>query len=228
MKDETDITIILDRSGSMEALRADTIGGFNRFLADQKKLPDLARLTLVTFANSARTIYTGRPIVEACELTEETYVPGGGTALLDALGGAIDAAGAHFRAMPEAERPKRVIFVILTDGYENASHHYSRARIFEMVEHQKNRYAWDFVYLGANVDAFAEAGGMGVAFASPYTATPSGTHRLYQSASNNIGAMRGGARGQSLNWNPDAEAPSLAPVVTTTGELGTPPGKDSK
>lgn len=226
MKDETDITIILDRSGSMGPLRTDTIGGFNSFLADQRKGPDVARISLVTFANAARTEYQGRPISEAPELTIETYDPMGGTALLDAVGSAIDAAGNRLRMLPESERPKRVLFVIITDGQENASTHYERRRIFKMVEHQTHKYGWGFVYLGANVDAFAEAGGIGIRYAANYTPTYEGTHQLYASASANVGAMRGGQSIGSINWDPNVggAVPAMPPSVVVT----TPPEKPSK
>lgn len=222
MKTETDITILLDRSGSMVPLRFETIDGVNKFLRDQRALPDAARLTLITFSTSRTCIYASRPMVEAPDLTPLDYDPGGGTALLDALGSAIDSAGSRFRLMAEEQRPSRVIFLVVTDGQENASTAYSRRRIFEMVEHQTKKYGWDFVYLGANVDAFAESGGMGFqrGLGVNYSATSQGTRALYQAVSNNVGAYRGGMSIAQCNWDPKDAPQAVWPPDPD-------PGKDS-
>src|SRR6476620_7328202 len=129
MKNETDVTVILDRSGSMEAIASDVIGGFNQFLAEQQRHPGDCRLTLVQFDDRYEVLYLARPIADAARLTADTFEPRGSTALLDAIGRTIDATGARLAALPEAERPNRVLLAIVTDGQENASVHYTRDRV---------------------------------------------------------------------------------------------------
>ena len=129
----TDITFILDRSGSMAGLVDDTIGGFNTFLAEQKKVAGAANVTLVSFADGAATVYAGRPLADAPPLTRETYSPSGNTALYDAICETVDAAGARFAMMPESERPGMVMVVIITDGEENHSRKFSREDVFQRI-----------------------------------------------------------------------------------------------
>lgn len=140
---------LLDRSGSMENTRDDTIGGFNAFVADQKALG--GTLTLIQFDHEYTVLYENKPIGEVEPLTHETFQPRGSTALLDAIG----------RAIKEC-RSQTPTFVIFTDGLENASYTYTKAHIKDLVEDRKNS-GWEFVYLGANQDAFAEAGSIGIA-----------------------------------------------------------------
>jgi hypothetical protein len=126
MKDETDVTVILDRSGSMEAIQSDVIGGFNRFLRDQQHESGECRLTLVQFDDQYDVVYTARSIADAPRLMDHTFQPRGSTALLDAIGRTIDATGARLAALSESNRPDRVMLVIVTDGLENASTEYTR------------------------------------------------------------------------------------------------------
>lgn len=158
-QDLTDITVVMDRSGSMQACQSDAEGGLNRFIDDQKKLPGEALFTLVQFDHEYEFVHRGVPIrtVPHCNL-----VPRGNTALLDAVGRAIVETGERLANMPEKERPGLVVFVITTDGQENASKEYTRDRIKEMISHQTSVYNWQFTYLGANQDSFAEAGGLGI------------------------------------------------------------------
>ncbi len=156
----TDITVVLDRSGSMHSCQSDAEGGLNRFIDDQKKQPGEANFTLVQFDTEYEFVHRGIPIksVPHCSL-----VPRGNTALLDAVGRAIVETGERLAKLPEADRPGLVVFVVITDGEENSSKEFSLTRIKEMIQHQQDVYKWQFIYLGANQDAFAEAGAMGIA-----------------------------------------------------------------
>lgn len=157
--DLSDITVVLDRSGSMSSCKADAEGGLNTFIDEQKKLPGSAIFSLVQFDTDYEFVYKGTPIqnVLACAL-----VPRGQTALLDAVGRAIVETGERLSKTPEGERPGLVCFVIITDGQENASREFRLSKIKEMIEHQQNIYKWKFTFLGAKQDAFAEAGAMGI------------------------------------------------------------------
>lgn len=173
MRNECDITIVLDRSGSMDSVRQDTIGGYNSFLKAQKEDPIPTRMSLVQFDNLYEPVYEGKWAKDVDPLSSDTYVPRGATALLDAIGRTIDSTGKRLAAMPEADRPSKVIFVIITDGHENASmmtvdgkpgsaRKYPRERIFQMVTHQQEAYGWQFVFLGANMDAMDEGPQLGI------------------------------------------------------------------
>lgn len=162
MKDTTEIIVVMDKSGSMDMRRSDAIGGFNSFLADQKKEPGEANLTLVLFDTTYSIPIKGVPIRDVVPLNEDTYRPGGNTALNDALARAIVETGARLAAVPEEARPNKVICVIITDGEENSSVEHTKRQVKEMVEHQESKYDWVFIYLGVGVDAFAEARGLGV------------------------------------------------------------------
>ena len=162
MKHASDITVILDRSGSMEAIQSDVIGGFNQFLRDQQHQPNECWLTLVQFDDHYETVYAHSRIDQAPALTQATYQPRGTTALLDAIGRTIDATGRRLSALPESDRPDRVLLVIITDGLENASTDYSRAQIFQMISTQRDVYNWSFLFLAANQDAIAEGAKVGI------------------------------------------------------------------
>lgn len=191
MRDCTEIVVILDKSGSMGIIRKDAIGGFNTFLKDQKAHPGEANLTLVLFDNGY-TLHPAVPIQEVPELDESTYYPGGGTALLDAMGRAITETGKRLADKAEADRPDKVIVVIITDGEENSSHEHNRKQIAEMIKRQEETYKWKFLYLGANVDAFAEAHGMGISkqAAAGFKATPRGMAQAYSVSSRVVGSYR--------------------------------------
>lgn len=188
----TDINIVLDRSGSMEAVKSDTIGGFNSFLSEQKAVEGEATITLVQFDDVYEEVYKAVPIAEAKPLDTETFVPRGWTALLDAIGRTIIDTGKRLASIKEEERPENVIFVILTDGLENASREFDRQRISEMISHQRDVYNWEFVFLGANQDAIATAGDMGItqANALTYAANPAGTQAAFGSVAKNVAAYR--------------------------------------
>lgn len=157
--DLTDITLVVDRSGSMSHVREDAEGGVNTFIAEQANEPGRALLTLVQFDTEYEFVHKGVPIGEA---TKYRLIPRGMTALLDAVGRAINETGERLAQMPEEDRPGLVIFVVMTDGHENSSVEFTKAQVKEMIERQQNVYNWHFTFLGANQDAFAEAGSLGI------------------------------------------------------------------
>lgn len=193
MKDtHTDITIVLDRSGSMASVCDDTIGGFNTFLAEQRKGPGTAAITLHQFDDQFETVIHAQDVKTAPDLTSKTFVPRGNTALLDAIGRAIKDTGNRLETMKDSERAGKVAFVIITDGFENASHEYDRAKVFEMIEHQRAKYSWEFVFLGANQDAIATAAGIAIphANAMTYAANTKGTKSAYFAVASNLRQAR--------------------------------------
>lgn len=160
--DLTDITFVLDRSGSMESIKSATIESYNGFVDGQRHGAGELRMSLVQFDDRYEPNYTALPIAEVPTLTDQTYSPRASTALLDAMGRAIVATGDRLRNMPEHERPGTVLFVTLTDGLENASSQYSLQRINDMIHEQRDTYAWQFLFLGANQDAIATAARLGI------------------------------------------------------------------
>lgn len=189
----TSINVIIDRSGSMGGLATDTIGGFNTFIAEQKLIPGEVLFTLCTFSYSNSIVHDAVPLTEVPDLDAKTYAPSGGTALLDAMGETMDRVGAKLAAMPEEERPSKVLFLIITDGQENSSVKYSAEQIKGMVEHQKGAYNWEFVFMGANIDAITEGAALGISTQNTmnYDATSVGTKSLYRSISESTTSYRG-------------------------------------
>ena len=192
-KEMVEIVCIVDRSGSMAAVRSDAVGGFNTFLEEQKKLPGEARLTLVLFNDSVDVVHLARPIAELEPFDERSYVPSGSTALLDAVGRTIDKVGQRLAATPEAERPGKVIVAILTDGEENASRKYDLKDVRERIRRQREVYKWEFVFLAANQDAFAEAEKLAIpqADAEAFVASAEGVRVASSKMSDRVRAKRG-------------------------------------
>jgi hypothetical protein len=193
--DLTEIGIVLDRSGSMEEMAKEAIGGINAFLESQSKLPGEARLTLVLFDHEYLVVEASRPIKEVAPLTAKTYVPRGTTALRDAIGRTIMDIGARLDRTPEDFRPGKVIVAILTDGLENASKEFSARRIQLMINHQREKYAWEFIFLAANQDAVVEGEKLGISAdcAVTYAATPEGAARAYNAVGLVVSAARANA-----------------------------------
>ena len=158
--DLSDITMVIDRSGSMQSIQSDAEGGINSFIEQQQKEPGEATLTLVQFDTDYEFVHSGVPIRQ---IPAFKLIPRGSTALLDAVGRAINETGARLSAMDESQRPGLVVFVIVTDGEENSSREFTRDQIRKMVEHQQSAYKWQFTFLAANQDAFAAGGSMGIA-----------------------------------------------------------------
>lgn len=175
----TEIAYILDRSGSMSSLAESAIDGFNCFLGDQLSAPGEANLSLILFDDQYLTPYKRVPILEVPNLTTAIYEPRGTTALLDAIGRTVHELGEKLSQLPEHERPGQVIIAIFTDGYENASTQYTLQAINKLITHQREKYQWQFLFLGANQDAIATASGMGIAAedAATFEATPQGNRR---------------------------------------------------
>lgn len=203
----TDIIIVLDRSGSMQVVRTDTIGGVNKFIEEQQKVSGECRLSLLQFDDQYESVLSAVPIKDAKPLTEETYVPRGWTALHGAIGRTIEDTGRRFSAMAEHDRPEKVVFVIVTDGEENStpkyewSRRWDAAKIKQMIETQSGTFKWQFVYIGANQDAIANAAHVGIAAANAinYTQNKAGTEKLYAALSRNVTAMRCCAT-SNLSW----------------------------
>ncbi|MBI5537981.1 MAG: VWA domain-containing protein [Deltaproteobacteria bacterium] len=197
----TAILMILDRSGSMAPLADDTVGGFNAFIQEQKTQPGDAVVTLVLFNHDYEVVYNARPIQQVEPLTAATYHPGGNTALLDAIGRGTYDLGKKLADMDERDRPGKVIVVIMTDGHENASKEYKREPIRKIVEEQTHKYGWSFLFLGANIDAFAEAGAIGVAKASTmnFVADADGVRKSMGVVSASVAAFRAGGSSKLKN-----------------------------
>jgi len=150
----TEIVCVLDKSGSMHSIINDAIGGFNSFLAEQKKVEGSANMTLALFNTNYNLVADNKNINEIEDLNGRTYMPGGGTALYDSIGRSILDVGQRLSQTDEAERPEKVIVAILTDGEENGSMEHNASDIKAMIEHQEEKYNWQFVFLAANQDAF--------------------------------------------------------------------------
>jgi len=161
-KNLTELVFILDRSGSMAGLELDTIGGFNSMIAKQKREAGEAVISTVLFDNSSEVIHDRVDIQKIEPMTEKQYYVRGCTALLDAIGGAIHHIGNVHKYARDENRPEHTLFIITTDGMENASHKYSSDRVKQMIERQKAQYGWEFLFLGANIDAVETAGNFGI------------------------------------------------------------------
>ncbi len=161
-KELTELVFILDRSGSMAGLEADTIGGFNGMIEKQKKESGEAIVSTVLFSDASRVIHDRLEIGKVEPMTDAQYCVGGCTALLDAIGDAIHHIGNVHKYAREEDRPEKTIFVITTDGMENASRRYSSDRVKAMIERQKTKYGWEFLFLGANIDAVETAARYGI------------------------------------------------------------------
>lgn len=158
----TEVVFILDRSGSMGGLESDTIGGFNAFLSKQKALPGEAYMTTVLFDDAFEVLHDHLPLKGVGPLTDQDYYVRGTTALLDAVGKSIQKMIAIQRHTLKEDRASKVMFIITTDGLENASLEYSYSQIKKMIEHQRSTYGWEFLFLGANMDAAAEGAKFGI------------------------------------------------------------------
>ena len=159
----TEIVFILDKSGSMSGLEADTIGGYNSFLERQKKEEGEAYVSTVLFSDTNSVIHDRVPISKIEPMNDKQYSVGGCTALLDAIGGAIKHIGNVHKYAREEDRPEKTVFVVTTDGQENSSRVYDYEKIKKLVKKQQEKYGWEFIFLGANIDAITEAGRLGIA-----------------------------------------------------------------
>ena len=201
-KDLTELVFILDRSGSMAGLELDTIGGFNAMIEKQKAQPGEAVVSTVLFDHESAVVHDRVDLKKVHPMTGEEYYVRGCTALLDAVGGAIRHIGNVHRYLPEEYRPEKTLFVITTDGMENASHKYSYPRLKEMIRRQKETYGWEFLFLGANIDAAAEAARFGIDAdrAANYRADTYGTGVIYDTVNDAINHVRSCSAPLSASW----------------------------
>ena len=188
----TEVIFILDRSGSMSGLEADTIGGFNSMIAKQKKEEGEAYISTVLFDDQTEVLYDRVPVSKVEPMNDKQYYVRGCTALLDALGGAIHHIGNVHKYAREEDRPEKTLFIITTDGMENSSHQYSYEKVKKMVERQKKKYGWEFLFLGANIDAIEVAGRFGIAAnrAINYECDSKGTQLNYEVLSRTVSEFR--------------------------------------
>ena len=191
-KNLTEIVFILDRSGSMSGLEADTIGGFNAMLQKQKKADGEALISTVLFDNTSEVLHDRVNMRDIKPLTDKDYTVRGCTALLDAIGGAIHHIGNVHKYARTEDVPEHTLFVITTDGMENASHRYSIERVKQMIEQQKTKYGWEFLFLGANIDAVETAKRFGISRdrAVNYHSDSAGTQLNFEVLSETISAVR--------------------------------------
>lgn len=181
-QNETDIVVVLDRSGSMQAVRHDMVGGLNQFVKEQKQHPVGATFSLVQFDTEYETICDCMKLADVGQLD---LVPRGCTALLDAIGRTISTTQIRFDKLDDVDKPLKVLFVIITDGHENSSHEFTKKQILEMITQKKDKDNWEFVFLGANQDAIDEGGqiGIGVNQSMTYQPTSQGVKRAFSSLS---------------------------------------------
>ena len=192
----TELVFIIDRSGSMAGLESDTIGGFNSMLKEQQAVAGEAVVTTVLFDDQYELLHDRIDIRAVAPLSEKDYTVRGSTALLDAVGKTIKKIREVQNRTAEDYRAEKIMFVIITDGEENASREYSINRIKKRIERQKEKYGWEFVFFGANMDAIAEAGKLGIDAdrAQNYNADSVGTHMAYTAMSAISTAYRGGKK----------------------------------
>ncbi len=202
----TEMVFILDRSGSMAGLETDTIGGFNAMIEKQKKQPGKAYVSTVLFDTSTTVLHDRAELTTVKPMTADDYFAGGCTALLDAIGGAINHIGNIHKYARQEDVPAHTVFVITTDGMENASRRYNISDIKRMIERQKSKYGWEFLFIGANIDAVdtAESFGIGQSRAVNYHADKKGTKVVYDAISAPLTAMRSTGRIDD-NWSEEIE-----------------------
>lgn len=205
-KNLTELVFILDRSGSMGGLERDTIGGFNSMIEKQKKEDGEAYVSTVLFDNHQEVIHDRVNLQEIQPMTDREYYVRGSTALLDAIGGAIHHIGNIHKYAREEDRPQKTMFVITTDGMENASRKYDYARVKAMIGRQKEKYGWEFIFLGANIDAAKEAARFGISSdrAVTYHADHKGTAVIYEAVCDAVCSVRA-SRPMSADWKRSVE-----------------------
>ena len=207
-KNLTEIVFILDRSGSMSGLERDTIGGFNSMIVQQKKAEGEALISTVLFDNVSEVLHDRVNVRDTRPMTDRDYTVRGCTALLDAIGGAIHHIGNVHKYARKEDVPEKTLFIITTDGMENASRHYTYDKVRNMIERQKERYGWEFLFLGANIDAAAEAKRFGIdeSMAANYHCDEVGTVLNYEVISEAITSVRTSAAPLSADWKKKIDA----------------------
>ena len=205
-KNLTELVFILDRSGSMSGLEGDTIGGFNAMIEKQKQEPGEALISTVLFDNETEVIHDRVDLGKVEPMTDREYYVRGCTALLDAVGGAIHHIGNVHKYAREEDRPEKTLFVITTDGMENASRKYSYDRVKMMIQRQQEKYGWEFIFLGANIDAAKEAARFGISEdrAANYHADSKGTAVIYEAVSQAVCSVRA-CRPMTSDWRREVD-----------------------
>ncbi|MBQ6884844.1 MAG: VWA domain-containing protein [Clostridia bacterium] len=201
----TELVFILDRSGSMAGLESDTIGGFNSMIEKQKKQDGGCYVSTILFNGESEVVHDREKLGEIHPMTERDYVVGGCTALIDAIGGAIHHIGKLHKYFGESA-PEHTMFVITTDGQENASHRYTSKQVKKMIERQKEKYGWEFLFIGANIDAVETASryGIGADRAVNYKCDSEGTHILYESVAKAVCSVRA-SEPLSASWSTEID-----------------------
>lgn len=205
-KNLTELVFILDRSGSMAGLEDDTIGGFNAMIEKQKQEPGEVYVSTVLFDHRTDVLHDRLDIQKVKPMSRREYFVRGCTALLDAVGGAIHHISQIHKYAREEDRPEKTLFVITTDGMENASRKYDYQHVRQMIEHEKEKYGWEFLFLGANIDAAREAARFGIDAdrAANYHADKVGTAVIYKAVSEAVCNVRA-ARPMSAAWKKDID-----------------------
>ncbi len=205
-KNLTEMVFILDRSGSMSGLEEDTIGGYNSLMEKQRKEDGEAVVTTVLFDDQYEMIHDHADIKKVKPMDSKTYYARGCTALLDAIGKTINHVGNRYKYAPDSEVPGKTMVVIITDGYENASKEFQLDKVRSMIEHQKQKYNWEFLFLGANIDAVQTAGTFGIApdRAVTYEADTEGTRMNFAVVSETVSCVRA-SRPMASDWKRDIE-----------------------
>jgi len=219
---KTNLIFIIDSSGSMSSLQNDTIGGFNGLIEEHRRSETPTVVTTVTFDSVPHVLYDGVDVMEAPLLTQETYRPGGFTAFLDAVGETIELVQNRTDNTPAENRPDQTLCVIITDGQENRSQKYTKPQIKQMIHHQENGHGWKFMFLGANMDAVAEATSYGIGTAATYTASEVGTRTVFDTlVCASKGYVTDGALASdwdaSLTGDSSAEMNSIATAIDAAG-----------
>lgn len=201
-KNLTELVMILDRSGSMGGLESDTIGGYNSMLKRQSEAAGEVLVSTVLFDDRIDVLYDRIPLEKMPQMTDKEYYVRGCTALLDAVGGAIHHIGNVHKYAREEDRPEKTIFVITTDGMENTSREYSYERVKKMVERQKEKYGWEFLFLGANIDAIETAGRFGISAdrAANYNSDHEGVAMNYEVLAETVCKMRAAKDPIGAGW----------------------------
>lgn len=197
-----DISIVLDRSGSMASIKEDTIGGFNTFVSEQQKVEGEGSLTMVQFDNEFEFVHKAINLQQVPLLDGNTFVPRGSTALLDAIGRTLEYTGARLGKMPEDQRPGQVLFVIITDGEENSSREFPLEQIHRMIGERKEKDQWQFVFIGANQDAIRSGAQLGIDAGNSYAfdADGEGTQAMFQQVSGATAAYRSSGKAKLSNF----------------------------
>ena len=204
----TELVFILDRSGSMAGMERDTIGGFNSTVEKQKTEPGQALVSTILFDNVSEVLHDRVPLEKINPLTDNEYFARGSTALVDALGSAIHHIGNVHKYARDEDRPEKTIFVITTDGYENASTRYSIEQVREMVNRQKGKYGWEFIFFGANIDAVSTAAQYGIdsSRAANFVCDKKGMDLMYEAGSRVVSCLRSSScRQMDDSWKQNVE-----------------------